>query len=123
MSSIRLLTGLVLAAILAVYTIVLLIAVAALAIVCRHNRTRAPQRAAAALRHLRGASAALAVTILADLAFLYADSLIGATVLRIFAELERPRLWVEGDAVLLGWGIVVAAAWLVVARRRRGPVA
>lgn len=121
MSSVRLLTGLVLAMVLAAYTLLLLTAVAVLAIVGRRNRTRAPERAAAALRHLRGASAALGVTILADLAFLYADSLISASVRKVFIALERPRVWFEGDAVMLGWGLVVAVVWLLVARRRLAP--
>ncbi len=118
MSSIGFLTGLMLAMILAVYTLLLLVAVAVLALVYRRNRTRAPERAAAALRHLRGASAALGVTILADLVFLYADSLISASVRMVFIALERQRVWFEGDAALLGWGLVIAAVWLLVARRR-----
>lgn len=117
MSSIGLLTGLVLAMILAAFTLLLLLAVAALAIIHRRDRTRAPEHAAAVRRHLRGASAALGLTVLAGLAFLYADSLISPAVRTIFVALERPRAWFEGDAVLLGWGLVIAAVWLFVARR------
>lgn len=123
MSSVRLLTGLILLLIFAAYALLLLAGVVTLALIYGVSRSKAPQRAARALRHLRAAAVALGVTILAGVGLNYLmDYLRGWDSFMLIVELERPRLVFEGDAVAFAWAVVVAAVWWLVARAgRNGP--